>query len=58
MQPYIDGIPPSELDKLRLRHVLTKTTPKFFGVDQVEGEGLAGMIVKRLSGRSIAELGL
>lgn len=54
--PFIDGIPGEELEGVTIRHVLTKTKPKFFGPDRVEGEGLAADIVRKVTGQTIARL--
>lgn len=56
VHPFIENIPMDELEKVTVRHVLTKTSPKFFGPARVEGEGLAAAIVKKVTGKSIARL--
>lgn len=56
IHPYIDDIPQNELATIKLSDVLTKTNPKFFGQHKVEGEGLAGRVVKTVTGRTIAQL--
>ncbi|TMV51505.1 beta-lactamase family protein [Paenibacillus mesophilus] len=56
VHPFIDGIPMDELEKVTVRDVLTKTKPKFFGPGKVEGEGLAAAIVRKVTGKTIAQL--
>ncbi|WP_409342305.1 serine hydrolase domain-containing protein [Paenibacillus sp. MBLB4367] len=53
---YIDDIPVNELEKITIRNVLTKTKPKFFGPEKVEGEGLAATIVKKVTGKTVAQM--
>lgn len=56
IHPYIDDIPRGELEAITLEQVLTKTNPKFFGPDKVEAEGLAARIIKKTTGKTIAQL--
>lgn len=56
IHPYVDDIPLEELEAITVRNVLTKTNPKFFGPEKVEGEGLAARIIKNVTGRTISQL--
>ncbi|GIP41265.1 hypothetical protein J31TS4_45450 [Paenibacillus sp. J31TS4] len=56
IHPYIDDVPFEEISTVTIRNVLTKTKPKFFGPEKVEGEGLAARIVKKVTGKTIAQV--
>jgi CubicO group peptidase (beta-lactamase class C family) len=56
VHPFIEDIPHDELETITIGNVLTKTKPKFFGPNKIEGEGLAARIVKKVTGKTIAQL--
>ncbi|WP_282936055.1 serine hydrolase domain-containing protein [Paenibacillus sp. RC67] len=56
INPYIEDIPHDEIKEITLSNVLTKTKPKFFGAEKVEGEGLAARIIKGITGQTISQV--
>ncbi|WP_199613810.1 serine hydrolase domain-containing protein [Paenibacillus alkalitolerans] len=56
VHPFIEDISKDELKTVTIGNVLTKTNPKFFGPNKIEGEGLAARIVKKVTGKTIAQL--
>lgn len=56
IHPYIDDFSVDEIKTITVGDVLTKTKPKFFGSEKVEGEGLAARIVKSITEKTISQL--
>ncbi len=55
IHPFIDDVPLDELETVTIRDLLTKTKAKFFGPKKVEMEGLAATIVRKITGRTVAQ---